>query len=53
MITGRLARPLLAPLALRTTPLPARARAGLVIGVLGAATAVGLRLRHRRHDDPA
>jgi AhpC/TSA family len=52
MITGRLARPLLAPLALRTTPLPARARAGLVIGVLGAATAIGLRLRHRPHDGP-
>lgn len=53
MITGRLARPLLAPLALRTTPLPARARAGLVIGVLGAATTIGLRLRRRRHDGPA
>ena len=42
MTIGRVARPVLAPLALRTTPLPNRARAALFLGLVGASTAVGL-----------
>ena len=48
MTLGRVARPVLAPLALRTTPLPNQARAALCLGLVGASTAVGLSLRHRR-----
>jgi hypothetical protein len=44
MTIGRVARPMLAPLALRTTPLPGPARAALVAGLLGATLAVGRRL---------
>jgi len=44
---GHLARPLLAPLALRATPLPGRTRA-LVGGVLGAAAGVGAVAARRR-----
>lgn len=47
MTVGRVARPLLAPLALRTTPVPRPARAALLGGVLGAAAAIALRARHR------
>jgi AhpC/TSA family len=49
MTVGRVARPLLAPVVLRTTPLPPQARAALLVGVLGAGTAIGLGLQHRRH----
>jgi len=42
MIIGRAARPVLAPLALRTTPLPTRTRIALLVGLLAAGTAVGL-----------
>ena len=50
MILGRAGRPLLAPLALRTTPVPTGARAALLAGLCGAGTAIGLALRrHRRH----
>ncbi len=48
MAVGRVARPLLAPLALRTTPVPKRERAALLAGLLGVGTAVGLGLRHRQ-----
>jgi hypothetical protein len=48
MTVGRVARPVLAPVVLRTTPLPTRARAALLVGVLGAGTAIGLGLQHRR-----
>ena len=44
MTGGRVARPLLAPLVLRTTPLPARARALLLAGFAGAGAAIGLGL---------
>ena len=47
MGVGRLARPALAPLALRTTPLPARARVGLAVAVLGGGAALWLEARHR------
>jgi hypothetical protein len=40
MATGRLARPLLAPLALRTTPIPNLVRAA--VGIIGASTAVAV-----------
>lgn len=46
MTVGRVARPVLAPVVLRTTPLPPQARAALLVGVLGAGTAIGLGLRH-------
>ena len=49
MILGRAARPVLAPLALRTTPLPFRARAVLVLGLGGAGAAVALALQRHRH----
>ena len=48
MGVGRVARPLLAPLVLRTTPVPARTRACLVIGLVGAAAGVVLALGRRR-----
>ncbi len=48
MTVGRVARPVLAPLALRTTPLPNRTRAALLVGLVGAGAAIGLRLRGRR-----
>ncbi len=52
MTIGRAARPVLAPLALRTTPLPGRTRAALLAGLVAASTAVGLglRLRPRRRE---
>ena len=50
MILGRAGRPLLAPLALRTTPLPTSARLTIFAGLGGAGAATGLALRrHRRH----
>ena len=50
MTIGRAARPVLAPLALRTTPLPNRTRAALLAGFLGVGMAVCCGLRHRlRH----
>ena len=50
MTVGGMARPLLEPLALRTTPLPTRARVSLVIGLVGAGAAIGLGLWScRRH----
>ena len=48
MTIGRAARPVLAPLALRTTPLPNRTRAALLVGVLGVSTAVCYRMRYGR-----
>jgi AhpC/TSA family protein len=48
MTAGRLTRPLLAPLAVRTTPLPAGARAALAIGAAGLGVAVVLARRGRR-----
>ena len=45
MTVGRVARPLLAPLALRTTPLPNPARVALLAGLVGATIAVGRRIR--------
>jgi hypothetical protein len=50
MTIGRAARPVLAPLALRTTPLPSRTRAALLAAFVATGTAVGLGLRHRRRD---
>lgn len=50
MTVGRVARPALAPLALRTTPLSGAERAALLAGLVGAGTAITLGLRHfRRH----
>ena len=49
MITGRLGRPVLAPLAVRTTPLPLQARLGLLVGTLGVAAALAFRLSRRHH----
>ena len=48
MTLGKVGRPVLTPLALRTTPLPNRTRATLLVGLVGAGAAVGLRLRGRR-----
>ena len=45
---GRAGRPLLAPLALRTTPLPIGARVALLAGIGAVAAAIGLTLRCRR-----
>ena len=42
MTVGRVARPALSPLALRTTPIPTKARIALVAGVVGATTASAL-----------
>ena len=44
MIVGRVARPLLAPLALRTTPLPTRTRVSLLAGLVGTGAGIGLGL---------
>ena len=44
MTVGRAARPLLAPLVLRTTPLPGLVRAALLAGLVGTTLAVGSRL---------
>ena len=48
MTVGRVARPLLAPLALRTTPLPGKVRAALLAGLVGTALAVCSRVRASR-----
>ena len=48
MTLGRVGRPVLAPLALRTTPLPNRMRAALLLGLVGASVAVGLGFRRTR-----
>ncbi len=48
MTIGRAARPVLAPLALRTTPVPSRTRAALLAGLVATGAAVDLGLRHRR-----
>lgn len=51
MSIGRIGRPILAPLALRTTPIPTRTRIALLAGVITAGTAAALlqrRLRGRR-----
>jgi hypothetical protein len=45
MTIGRVARPLLAPLALRTMPLPGLVRAALLAGLVAAAIAVRRRVR--------
>jgi hypothetical protein len=47
MTIGRVARPALAPLALRTTPLPNSARAALLLGSLAAVVVVGRSVRGR------
>jgi hypothetical protein len=50
MIIGTAFRPLLAPLALRTTPIPPKTRAALLTGVIGTCAAVALGTRRiRRH----
>lgn len=50
MIIGSALRPLLAPLALRTTPIPPKTRAALVTGLIGTCAAVALGMRRiRRH----
>ena len=48
MTIGRVARPVLAPLALRTTPVPRRTRVAVLVGLVAAGTAAGLQIRHRR-----
>ncbi|MGZ5289068.1 MAG: peroxiredoxin family protein [Actinomycetota bacterium] len=48
MAVGTIARPVLAPLALRTTPLSTTARASLVVGLIGTGAAIALTLRKRR-----
>lgn len=48
MALGRLGRPLLEPLVLRTTPLPIRTRAMLLAGLGASGAAVYLVLRNRR-----
>ena len=48
MSIGRVARPVLAPLALRTTPIPTRARVAVFVGLLAAGIAAGLQVRRRR-----
>ena len=50
MGAGRIARPLLAPLALRTTPLPAATRIALLAVPCGVGAAIGLAVRRRRRD---
>jgi thiol-disulfide isomerase/thioredoxin len=50
MAVGKAARPVLAPLALRTTPVPTRTRALLIATLVVAVATVALTLgRHRRH----
>jgi thiol-disulfide isomerase/thioredoxin len=48
MLVGSVFRPLLAPLALRTTPIPAKTRAALLAGFVATCVAVGLGTRHVR-----
>ena len=48
MLIGRVFRPLLAPLALRTTPIPRRERTALLVGLVAACAALGLGVRHIR-----
>jgi hypothetical protein len=48
MIVGWLARPLLAPLVLRTTSAPARAGAALLAGLTGGAVALVWKAARRR-----
>jgi hypothetical protein len=48
MLLGRVARPLLSPLALRTTPLPAKTRVFLATGLVGVGLAIGSSLLRRR-----
>jgi hypothetical protein len=48
MAVGHLCRPLLGPLVLRTTPLPARARAGLRVGLAAAVVALSWKVLKRR-----
>jgi hypothetical protein len=48
MTLGRIGRPLLAPLAQRTTPMPPWSRAILMASLVGAGIAVGLGRRHFR-----
>ena len=47
MSMGGVGRPVLAPLALRTTPVPTRARVALLVGLVGACAVVGLHRRGR------
>src|SRR5512144_1226455 len=47
IVTGRLGRPVLEPLAVRTTPVPPPVRAAIVLGLLGLGMAVALGLRRR------
>jgi hypothetical protein len=50
---GKVARPVLAPLALRTTPIPRSARVAVLIGLVAAGAAAGWRVRHRpARDNP-
>jgi hypothetical protein len=53
MLVGRIFRPLLTPLAVRTTPLPGRARFGLLAGLAGALLAVRGCRAHRSCERPA
>jgi hypothetical protein len=53
MAVGRVARPLVAPLALRTTPVPTRTRACLLIGLVGAGVGIALALCRRRQEKGA
>jgi AhpC/TSA family len=48
MTIGRLARPALAPLAVRTTPVPTFARAALLVGLLASVVGVGRSVRRAR-----
>jgi hypothetical protein len=48
MTVGRVARPVLAPLALRTTPLSEAERGALLAGLVGAGAAISLGLRRYR-----
>ena len=47
MAVGTFARPVLAPLALRTTPLSTTTRASLAVGLIGTGAAIALILRRR------
>ncbi len=48
MLVGGFLRPLLGPLALRTTPIPPRERAALLVGLVAAFVALGLGVRQTR-----
>jgi len=48
MLVGGVLRPLLAPLALRTTPIPPKQRVALLAGLVGAIAAVGICVRRVR-----